>query len=59
MNNFKVIATVAAGMLAGVALGFILAPEKGKKTRSRLLEGARDISDSVKKKLHNETEAIS
>jgi gas vesicle protein len=54
MNNLKVIAAIAAGVLAGAALGLIFAPAKGKDTRNQLLNGAKDLADNLKKKIRNE-----
>ncbi len=37
-----------AGAALGVAIGMLLAPDSGVKTRERLASGARKLSDSLK-----------
>lgn len=49
-NLSKVIGALVAGAAVGVAAGILLAPEKGKKTRAKLLEDAKDLADKLKKK---------
>jgi len=53
-NSLKVIAAIAAGVVAGAALGLIFAPAKGEDTRSKLLNGAKDMADNLKKKIRHE-----
>lgn len=54
LNNLKVIAALAAGVLAGTALGLLFAPAKGQDTRRTLLNGAKDIAENLKQKIRNE-----
>ncbi|WP_246073854.1 YtxH domain-containing protein [Fluviicola chungangensis] len=49
-NVSKVIGTLAAGAAVGLAAGILLAPEKGKKTRAKLLDEAKDLTGKLKKK---------
>ena len=39
--------TIALGVLLGTALGILLAPDKGSKTRQKLKDEARDIKDKI------------
>jgi gas vesicle protein len=58
-NNLKVIVALAAGVLAGTALGFLLAPAKGSDTRKRVLNDVKDIAGKLKKKTHDEGVEVS
>ncbi len=41
--------TIALGVLLGAAVGVLLAPDKGSKTRHKLKDEARDIKDKLSK----------
>ena len=55
MRNSKVLLGVVAGIAVGAALGVIFAPEKGSRTRRRLIRKGEDlralINDKVEDKL--------
>jgi gas vesicle protein len=40
-------------LLAGVAVGILLAPEKGSETRKKLVEGLDDIKDKAVDEMNN------
>ena len=54
----KVIGALLVGALAGAALGILFAPNKGSKTRSKLIGGAKGIADDLRKKIKNEANAL-
>ncbi len=54
----SLISGLLLGALAGAALGVLFAPHKGSKTRSNILEGTKDITDNLKKKMNKEVKAI-
>ncbi len=44
----KIVLATIAGVAAGVAIGMLMAPEKGSETRRRIAEGSSDLWDSMK-----------
>ncbi|MEO6883327.1 MAG: YtxH domain-containing protein [Bacteroidia bacterium] len=52
------IAAFVAGALVGGALGILFAPDKGSTTRNRILTGAKDLTEDVRKKLKEEAEIL-
>jgi gas vesicle protein len=54
----KVVGALVVGVLAGAALGILFAPEKGSKTRSNIIDGAKDIADDIKKRMTDEAAAL-
>lgn len=43
MKTAKVILSVAAAAAAGVAIGMLIAPEKGEELQKKITEGARGL----------------
>lgn len=52
-NASKIVGSLVAGAAVGLAAGILLAPEKGKKTRAKLMEDAKDLADKLKEKAEN------
>lgn len=50
----KIIGALFIGALTGAALGVLFAPEKGSKTRSNIVDGAKDLASELKKKMKEE-----
>ncbi|MEO3406824.1 YtxH domain-containing protein [Mucilaginibacter sp. CAU 1740] len=48
MSETKVVIAVLAGLVAGAAIGILLAPENGSETRNKLSESLLDLGESIK-----------
>ena len=57
-NTGKIIGALIAGALVGAALGVLFAPDKGSKTRSKLMGGAKDLAEDLQKKFSDEIAAL-
>ena len=44
----KILAAVAVGAAAGLVAGLLFAPDKGSKTRKRIADTSRKMTDNVK-----------
>ena len=47
MDSKKMIGGLLAGAAIGVAIGILLAPSSGEKTRGKLVKGSRRLTNSV------------
>ncbi|PBQ30470.1 hypothetical protein CNR22_01370 [Sphingobacteriaceae bacterium] len=57
MNNSKsFFGTVMLGVAAGIAIGILIAPDKGSETRRKLIGGAQDLADDLKEKIQEGTD---
>jgi gas vesicle protein len=57
-NGSKIVGSLVAGAAVGLAAGILLAPEKGKKTRAKLMKDAKDLTDKLKKKADDGIDSI-
>lgn len=48
MDSKKVIGGLLAGAAIGVAIGILLAPDSGERTRRKLVKGSRRLTDNLK-----------
>lgn len=53
MKANKVVLGVLGGLAAGALLGVLLAPDKGSKTRQRILKKGKDYAGDAKEKMDN------
>lgn len=58
MESSKVLLGVLAGVATGALLGILFAPEKGSKTRKKILNKGEDYADAVKEKIDELVETI-
>ncbi len=49
-NNNSLIFAVLAGAAAGVAIGLLIAPEKGSETQKKITDTAKNLADKILQK---------
>jgi gas vesicle protein len=54
----KAFTALLTGIAAGAAIGTLMAPDKGSKTRDKLALSVRDLADTLKDKTDEGIEAI-
>jgi gas vesicle protein len=59
MKTSKILLSVLAGVAAGAALGILFAPEKGERTRKKILNKGEDYADALKEKFDDLADTIS
>lgn len=58
MKSVKVFLGLLAGFATGTLAGILFAPEKGSKTRKKILRKSEDYTDAVKEKFNESFEEI-
>lgn len=58
MGTVKVITALAVGALIGAGIGILLAPDKGSRTRRRIMNSAQDLADDLKDKISDEAKIL-
>jgi gas vesicle protein len=53
MNSSKVLLGVLGGMAAGALVGILFAPEKGSKTRKKIVYKGKGFADDLKEKFED------
>ncbi|MBK7968972.1 MAG: YtxH domain-containing protein [Bacteroidetes bacterium] len=46
-NNSKILLALLAGAAAGVAIGILIAPEKGSESRKKITDTAKKLADTL------------
>lgn len=49
----SVVASVAAGAVAGAAIGMLYAPDKGSSTRKKIVEKGAEVADNIRNRVEN------
>ena len=57
-DNAKLIIAAAAGVVAGIGIGLLIAPSKGSKTRKRLKKRFMEFADMIQNDLSEKISAI-
>lgn len=55
MQSQKLLIGALAGLVAGVAVGLLLAPASGRETRQKIANSAGDLGDNLKKRFRKLT----
>jgi len=50
MNSSKVLLGILGGVAAGALMGILFAPDKGSKTRKKIVDKSKDLADDMKGK---------
>jgi len=58
MNSGKIVLGALAGLAAGAVLGILFAPDKGSKTRAKILSKGGEYADSLKEKCNEFVDTI-
>jgi gas vesicle protein len=53
-NNTKLIMALLGGAAIGAALGILFAPDKGSATRKKIFDSAKDLANTLEKKIRHE-----
>jgi len=57
-ENGKVVVGVLAGLIAGAAIGFLLAPEKGSEIRERINDTLKSVADDIQKRVNEQVDIL-
>ena len=58
MNTGKVVLGALAGFAAGAVLGILFAPDKGSKTREKIMSKGGECADAIKDKYNEIVDTI-
>jgi gas vesicle protein len=53
MNSSKVLLGILGGVAAGALMGILFAPDKGSKTRKKIVDKSKGLADDIKEKFED------
>lgn len=57
-NSAQVVGAMLIGIVVGAVAGILMAPEKGTKTRRKIMQSAQDATDSIKHSIQDQFNAL-
>lgn len=57
-SGVKVIGALVVGALVGAAVGVLYAPQRGYRTRRKIIDGAKDLVEDFKEKIKGEVDDL-
>jgi gas vesicle protein len=57
-NTTKIIGALLLGAAVGVAIGILLAPDKGSETRKKMADGASDLATDAEEEIKEVIDAL-
>jgi gas vesicle protein len=58
MKSYKMVIGIVAGLATGLLAGVLFAPEKGVRTRRKILRAGVDLTDDIRDKVENALDAV-
>jgi gas vesicle protein len=58
MTRVKLVVSILSGVVAGIAIGILFAPNTGKRTRRQIVLAGGDLTEGIKTKFHQLGEFI-
>jgi gas vesicle protein len=58
MDSKKIIGALLASAAVGAAIGILLAPSSGEKTRTKLMKGTRKLTDDLQTTVEESIESL-
>jgi len=58
MDSKKIIGALLASVAVGAAIGILLAPSSGEKTRTKLMKGTRKLTDDLQTTVEESIESL-
>ncbi len=57
-DTLRIVGAALAGGVIGAGLGMLFAPDSGKNTRAKIVDGTKDMAENLKNKVKDEAEHL-